>query len=83
MKRKPILIGTIIFVLYTATLYYAYYLQEQREKTKYTPKVQKETKVTIQNIADDLNYGLYKIKVDDSTTVLLYNDRGGATMIKY
>jgi hypothetical protein len=48
----------------------------------YQPKVEEKTGVIIRKISDEVEHGLYEIKIDDSTTIILYRGVESCTMIK-
>jgi membrane protein implicated in regulation of membrane protease activity len=64
---------------------YIYFLKTSIKSTReesYQPKVEEKTGVIIRKISDEVQHGLYEIKIDDSTTVLLYRGVESCTMIK-
>jgi membrane protein implicated in regulation of membrane protease activity len=56
-------------------------LKSSREDS-YQPKVEEKTGVIIRKISDEVEHGLYEIKIDDSTTIILYRGVESCTMIK-
>ena len=45
-------------------------------------KKEEKTGVVIKKLSDEVDHGLYEIKIDDSTTILLYRGIESCTMIK-
>jgi len=85
-NNKP---GWLKIIIALATILilstYIYFLKTSIKSTReesYQPKVEEKTGVIIQKISDEVQHGLYEIKIDDSTTVLLYRGVESCTMIK-
>jgi len=68
-----LLLSVYIFLIKTS-------IDSSREKS-YQPTVEKSGLI-IQKISDEVGHGLYEIKIDDSTTILLYRGVESCTMIK-
>ena len=78
---KIILALAIILILST----YIYLVKtnlKSSKKESYQPKVEERTGAKIRKISGEVEHGLYEIKIDDSTTVLLYRGVESCTMIK-
>jgi membrane protein implicated in regulation of membrane protease activity len=78
---KIILALAIMLILSTYIYLVKTSIKSTREES-YQPKVEKKTGANIKKISDEIDHGLYEIKVDDSTTVLLYRGVNSCTMIK-
>lgn len=77
----------LLFAILVISLLFVYYYTicsviKSEKKESYVPKTNKETGVLIRKISDEIGHGLYEIKIDDSTTVLLYRGVESCTMIK-
>ena len=78
---KIIIALATILILSTYIYFLKTSIKSSREES-YQPKVEKKTGVIIRKISDEVQHGLYEIKIDDSTTVLLYRGVESCTMIK-
>lgn len=77
---------TVIFLLIITFICSYFYIiscdiKSSREKS-YVVKDDKKTGATIKKITGEIQHGLYEIKIDDSTTILLYRGVESCTMIK-
>ena len=82
MRKEAILVLFIISVVWTTAL--VYFLTRPIEKVSSFKEVKTQTleEVEIKKISDELPRGLYEVKVNDSTTVLVYSESRGNSMIK-
>jgi len=78
---KIIIALATILILSTYIYFLKTSIKSSREES-YQPKVEEKTGVIIRKISDEVQHGLYEIKIDDSTTVLLYRGVESCTMIK-
>ena len=78
---KIIIALATILILSTYIYFLKTSIKSSREES-YQPKVEEKTGVIIRKISDEVQHGLYEIKIDDSTTVLLYRGMESCTMIK-
>lgn len=71
-------------VISILSTYYYFIISDIRatKKEAYVPKTTPETGILIKKLSDEVQHGLYEIKIDDSTTVLLYRGVESCTMIK-
>jgi hypothetical protein len=85
-SNKPlwlnILIITSVVSLLTGYFLVLKSIVEDSKKESFEPKIEKRTGVTIKKLSGEVEHGLYEIKIDDSTTVLLYRGVESCTMIK-
>lgn len=78
---KIVLALAIILILSTYIYLIKTSLKSSKEES-YQPKVEEKTGAKIRKISGEVEHGLYEIKIDDSTTVLLYRGVESCTMIK-
>jgi membrane protein implicated in regulation of membrane protease activity len=78
---KIVLALAIILILSTYIYLIKTSLKSSKEES-YQPKVEERTGAKIRKISGEVEHGLYEIKIDDSTTVLLYRGVESCTMIK-
>ena len=78
---KIVLALAIILTLSTYIYLIKTSLKSSKEES-YQPKVEEKTGAKIRKISGEVEHGLYEIKIDDSTTVLLYRVVESCTMIK-
>ena len=78
---KIVLALAIILTLSTYVYLIKTSLKSSKEES-YQPKVEEKTGAKIRKISGEVEHGLYEIKIDDSTTVLLYRGVESCTMIK-
>ena len=78
---KIVLALAIILTLSTYIYLIKTSLKSSKEES-YQPKVEEKTGAKIRKISGEVEHGLYEIKIDDSTTVLLYRGVESCTMIK-
>jgi len=78
---KIIIALATILILSTYIYFLKTSIKSSREES-YQPKVEEKTGVIIRKISDEVGHGLYEIKIDDSTTILLYRGVESCTMIK-
>lgn len=84
--RKPTWLTIGLILTITSILaFYLYLVNQSIKKSKeiqYIPKTESKTGVTIRKLSGEVSHGLHEIKIDDSTTILLYRGVESCTMIK-
>ena len=81
MRKESILamiIGGVIYI--TGAVYFMTRPAEKVNSFKENTQTLKE--VEIKKISDELPWGLYEVKVNDSLTVLVYSESHGNSMIR-
>ena len=85
-RRKPTWLKfIIIFAVLSILSSYVCFINSHIKKTEeiqYIPKIEPKTGITIRKLSDEVSPGLHEIKIDDTTTILLYSGVKSCTMIK-
>lgn len=85
-SRKPTWLKfIIIFAVLSILSSYVYFISIYIKKTKeiqYISKTESKTGIKIRKLSDEVSQGLHEIKIDDTTTILLYRGVESCTMIK-
>jgi hypothetical protein len=82
MRKEVILAIVVIGVVWIAAA--VYFMTKPKQKVSSFKEVRTQTleEVEIKKISDELPRGLYEVKVNDSTTVLIYSHARGNSMIR-
>ena len=85
-NNKPLWLKIILaFLVISLLTGYFIFIKNDIKKTKeksFMVKKEEKTGVVIKKLSDEVDHGLYEIKIDDSTTILLYRGVESCTMIK-
>lgn len=82
MRKEAILAIVIAGVIYITGA--VYFMTRPTKKVQSFKEVKTQTleEVQIKKISDELPWGLYEVKVNDSLTVLVYSESHGNSMIR-
>jgi hypothetical protein len=85
-KIHPLLVIFPALAIVTSIIFY---FANEFEKKRIVPKNKLETyqpdhikSIDIEKLSDAIGWGLTKIKVNDTVTVLIYNDRDKCSMVQ-
>ena len=82
MRKEAILAIVIAGVIYITGAVYIMNRPTQKVQSFKEVKTQTLEEVQIKKISDELPWGLYEVKVNDSLTVLVYSESHGNSMIR-
>lgn len=83
MRKESILVIVIIGVIWIVAMVYIFIKPNQKKVQSFKEvKTQTLEEVEIRKISDELPWGLYEVKVNDSVTVLVYSMSRGNSMIR-
>ena len=82
MNFSSVIKTSLILILIGAFIFLLFKFVDHSKKETFTPKKQRETGIIIKKLSDEVEHGLYEIKIDDSTTIFLYRGVESCTMIK-
>jgi len=85
-NNKPnwLVLLMVFLVISILSTYYYFIISDIRSSRRksYVPKTTPETGILIKKLSDEVQHGLYEIKIDDSTTILIYRGVESCAMIR-